>query len=82
MAALLGDLAIDAITQHSAVAAWIKAVPWHGPVIVHSGLKILPVAAMALTVTGLSRRDLFLVRGDLAAPGRFPSQTLPFPGPR
>ncbi len=72
VAALLGDLAIDAITQHSAVAAWIKAVPWRGPVIVHSGLKILPVAAMALTVTALSRRDLFLVRGNLAAPGKIP----------
>ncbi len=80
VAALLGNLAIDAITQHSAVAAWIKAVPWRGPVIVHSGLKILPVAAMALTVTGLSRRDLFLVRGDLAAPGKIPftNSTLPW----
>lgn len=80
VAALLGDLAIDLITQHGSVAAWVKAVPWRGPVIVHSALKILPVAAMALTVVGLSRRDLFLVRGDLGAPGKIPftNSTLPW----
>lgn len=75
-----GFLLEDLIYQNGTLVAWIATAPWRDPVIVSSTLKFLPAAAMAITVLGLSRRDLFLIKGDLAAPSRVPflSWTLPW----
>lgn len=80
IAALAGLWLKDAVYQIDAVAAWIRAEPWRDAVIVSSVTKLIPVAVMSLTVIGLSRRELFLVKGDLAAPGRLPflDRTLPW----
>lgn len=79
VAALIGLLVKDVLYQTPTVTAWIKAAPWRNVVIWSSAVKLLPAAAMAVTVLDLSRRELFLIKGDLAAPGRVPFTNLTVP---
>lgn len=72
IAVLIGLLVKDAMYRVPGLVAWMSAAPWRDEVVMSSVLKLLPVAAMALTVLDLDRRSLFLIRGDLGAPGRIP----------
>lgn len=72
IAGAVGFLLKDLVIQSGPVAAWIKTAPWRDAVIVSSSLKLIPVALMTVTVTGLSRADLFLTVGRLDAPSRLP----------
>lgn len=80
VAALLGLQITDLIYSTPAVTAWIKTAPWRDAVIISSAGKLLIAATMTVTVLDLSRREMFLVRGDLTAPGRIPllNVTLPW----
>jgi membrane protease YdiL (CAAX protease family) len=78
-AAMVAQLIEDVLYRTPGVTAWIAAAPWRDVVIWSSAIKLLVAGAMALTVLDLSRRDLFLVRGDLAAPGRIPLTDMSLP---
>lgn len=80
VAGAVGFLLKDLLIQYPPVAAWIKAAPWRDAVIVSSSLKLIPVAAMALTVMGMTRQSLFLTVGKLDAPSRLPllNRTIPW----
>jgi hypothetical protein len=72
IATATGFLLKDLLYQHRTIAAWIEEAPWRDAVIVSSTLKVIPVLAMAVTLIGLTRREVFLIVGNLNAPSRIP----------
>ena len=75
-----GILAKEALTTLPPVATWLHALPAAEFRLADALLwMIFPVALMALTLieSGLSRRELFLTRGDMRARGRMLIPFLP-----
>lgn len=72
IAALTGLFIKDLIYQNQMLAHWIREAPWRDAVIVSSALKTIPVLAMAVTLIGLTRKEVFLVAGNLNAASRIP----------
>lgn len=65
-----GGLAVLLIERTSAWTAWAVDAPTYDLVFADSALELIPCALMALTFvgSGLSRRDVFLAKGDLGRP--------------
>ena len=63
----IGAIAIDAIEHGAAWRGWTAHVSYAQFMFADSLLELIPCLLLALTVIGLGRRELFLVRGDLRA---------------
>ena len=74
VALVLGDWIRYAIENTSPVVRWSKTAPQYQWIFLDSLIALIPGALMALTLvgSGLKRRDVFLVRGNLAAPSKMP----------
>jgi len=62
-----GAIVIDAIEHGMAWRAWTAHASYAQFMFADSLLELIPCLLLALTVIGLGRRELFLVRGDLRA---------------
>lgn len=73
-ALLIGNRIATLLEQSAAWMVWARAVPQHLQVFADTLMKLIPAALMALTLigTGISRRELFLVKGDLHALSTWP----------
>jgi len=74
VAFVLGDWIRYAIENTSAVVRWSKAAPQYQWIFLDSVIALIPGVLIALTLvgSGLKRQDVFLVRGNVAAPSRMP----------
>lgn len=75
MAALvLGQTAMDAIEQSRPWTDWTRHAPTHHQILADSGLQLITILLMVLTLmgSGLGARDLYLTMGDVGARGGMP----------
>jgi hypothetical protein len=74
LAMQIGFLAVGVIREIPRYAQWASAAPRYQDVFVGACLLLVPGLLMLLTAVAgrLGRRELFLERGDLAAPSRIP----------
>lgn len=77
LASTLGWLLLVLIFQSTLWQHWTKGVPWGLAQLAEQVLRLVPAVLIAVTFvgSGLGRRELFLVKGDLKAPVR-PSKML------
>jgi hypothetical protein len=72
LAALAAGYTIaDVIERSSVWTTWVAHVPTHEFIVADALVELIPCLILALTLigSGLSRRDVFLTRGKMCAPG-------------
>lgn len=70
----VGYAALNAIERTSRWTTWMAHAPTHQFILVDSLIELIPCTLLGLSLigSGLSRRDVFLERGNMEAPARMP----------